>query len=81
VSILDFSQQAQGIQLPTLVIWGSNDQIVPVEQADELIKRLPNARKVVLANAGHACYMRATDEFHEHIIKFIDHCSAIGLNV
>jgi hypothetical protein len=25
--------------------------------------------------------MRATDEFHEHIIKFIDHCSAIGLNV
>lgn len=81
VGILKFNQQLQGIQLPTLAVWGSNDQIVPVEQADELLKVMPNAQKVVLANAGHACYMRATDEFHKYLIKFIDCCSSENLSV
>lgn len=81
VGILKFNQQLEGIQLPTLAIWGSNDQIVPVEQADELLKVMQNAQKVVLANAGHACYMRATDEFHEHLLKFIAHCSSERLNI
>lgn len=76
VGILKFARQLQGIKLPTLAIWGSNDGIVPVEQADELLKRMPNAQKVILANAGHACYMKATEEFHEHLIKFIDRCLA-----
>lgn len=77
VGILNFSEQLQGIKLPTLAIWGSNDRIVPVEQADELLKLMPNAQKVILTNAGHACYMRSTDEFHEHLIEFIDRCSSV----
>ena len=32
---------------------------------------LPNAHKVILENAGHACYMRATAEFHQHLLKFV----------
>ena len=35
---------------------------------------LPNAQKVILENAGHACYMRATDDFHQHLVKFIESC-------
>ncbi|MFB2968183.1 alpha/beta fold hydrolase [Aerosakkonema sp. BLCC-F183] len=76
VGIMMFTQQLQGIQLPTLAIWGSNDTIVPVAIADELLKAMPNADKIVLENAGHACYMRATDEFHQHLIKFCDRCSS-----
>ncbi|NES19171.1 MAG: alpha/beta hydrolase, partial [Symploca sp. SIO3E6] len=52
--------------------WGSNDRLIPVAQADLLLKLMPNAQKVVLENAGHACYMRATDKFHEHLIKFVE---------
>ncbi|MBD2185449.1 alpha/beta hydrolase [Planktothrix sp. FACHB-1355] len=74
VGIMMFTQQLQGIQLPTLAIWGSNDTIVPVAIADELLKVMPNADKIVLENAGHACYMRATDEFHQHLINFCDRC-------
>lgn len=80
VGILKFKQQLQGIQLPTMVIWGSNDNIVPVEQADELVKMMQNAQKVILENAGHACYMKATDKFHEHLLKFIAHCSSERLS-
>lgn len=75
VGITIFTQQVQAIELPTLIIWGSNDNIVPIEQADELLKVLPNAEKFILEKAGHACYMLSTKEFHEHLIKFVKRCA------
>jgi abhydrolase domain-containing protein 14 len=45
---------------------------VPVAQADLLLEMMPNARKIMLENAGHACYMRATDEFHQQLLQFIE---------
>ncbi len=72
VSISKYAQQLQGVNLPTLAIWGSNDRIVPTRMADKLVELMPNASKVILKGAGHACYMRATDEFHDHLIQFIN---------
>ena len=72
VGISRYGKQLKGINLPTLAIWGSNDRIVPVSQADFLLQQLPNANKVILENAGHACYMRSTDEFHKHLIEFLE---------
>ncbi len=72
VGIERYSQQLKGIKLPTLAIWGSNDRIVPVTMAEKLVQLMPNASKVILTNAGHACYMRATAQFHHHLLKFLE---------
>jgi pimeloyl-ACP methyl ester carboxylesterase len=72
VAISQYAQQLKGVKLPTLAIWGSNDRIVPIKMADKLIELMPSASKVILTNAGHACYLKATDEFHHHLIKFMD---------
>jgi pimeloyl-ACP methyl ester carboxylesterase len=74
VGIPTYEKQLKGITLPTLAIWGSNDQIVPVTQAERLCHLMPNAHKAILENAGHACYMRATAEFHQYLIKFVERC-------
>ncbi len=74
VGISRYGEQLRGIELPTLAIWGSNDRIVPVAQADFLVEIMPNAKKLVLENAGHACYMRATADFHKHLLDFIKEC-------
>ncbi|MEQ8972189.1 MAG: alpha/beta hydrolase [Coleofasciculus sp. C1-SOL-03] len=71
VGISQLSSQLQGIELPILAIWGSDDQIVPIAEADKLLQAMPNGQKVILADAGHACYMNKTDEFHEHLLEFI----------
>lgn len=71
VGIDAFADQLRGNPLPTLAIWGSNDRIVPVEQAERLCQLLPHARKVILENAGHACYLRATEAFHTHLLRFV----------
>jgi pimeloyl-ACP methyl ester carboxylesterase len=74
VGISSYEKELQGNALATLAIWGSNDRIVPVEQAERLCKVMTNARLVILPNAGHACYMRATTEFHTHLLGFVQEC-------
>jgi pimeloyl-ACP methyl ester carboxylesterase len=71
VGIMKMSQKLKGIDLPTLAIWGEGDKIVPVDHANLLIELMPNAEKIVLPKAGHACYMKATNKFHEALLNFI----------
>ncbi|WP_264321995.1 alpha/beta fold hydrolase [Zarconia navalis] len=71
VGIERYKGKLQGLSLPTLAIWGSNDRIVPVSQADILLKQMSNGKKVVLPNAGHACYMKATALFHNELMQFL----------
>jgi pimeloyl-ACP methyl ester carboxylesterase len=70
VGIMKMSQKLAEIEVPTLAIWGSDDQIVPLEQANLLVKLMPQAETVVLPKAGHACYMKATHKFHEALLNF-----------
>lgn len=72
VGIAKYREQLKGVQVPTLAIWGSNDRIVPISDADLLVQLIPNTQKVILKDAGHACYMRATDEFHQSLIQFLN---------
>ncbi len=74
VAIARYVPELAGNQLPTLALWGSDDHIVPLEQAERLVRAMPNARLVVLENAGHACYLQATAEFHQHLTEFVAAC-------
>jgi abhydrolase domain-containing protein 14 len=76
VRISDYEAELVGNQLPTLAIWGSDDRLVPLEQAERLVRALARARLVVLEKAGHACYMQATAEFHQHLTQFVAVCYA-----
>ncbi|MBA2681270.1 MAG: alpha/beta hydrolase, partial [Ktedonobacteraceae bacterium] len=38
---------------PTLLIWGQQDQQVPVQYAQRLHREIPNSELVILPNAGH----------------------------
>ena len=72
VGINRYQKAIAGLSLPVLAIWGSNDRIVPPKWADLLVELLPQAKKVILPNAGHACYMRATEEFHQNLFAFLE---------
>jgi pimeloyl-ACP methyl ester carboxylesterase len=74
VNIPPYEHQLKGNPLPTLAIWGRNDPIVPVEHAELLCQWLLHARKVLLSDAGHACYLRATTAFHDHLLHFTQEC-------
>ncbi len=45
------------IEAPTLLLWGSDDRLVPFAYAGEFSRRLPRARIEVVKDAGHAPHM------------------------
>ena len=52
------------IAVPTLVLAGSDDQVIPIEESARMAAAIPGARRVVIPDAGHLAPMedpRATD--------------------
>lgn len=55
---------------PTLVIWGERDALLPAQGAHRLVRRLPNARLVLVPEAGHCAH----EETPERVNRLItDH--------
>lgn len=44
---------AQYIKQPTLIIWGEEDSVIPIENGEKLYNSILNSRLVVLKNCGH----------------------------
>lgn len=61
---------AERIRTPTLLIWGRDDRILPVAQAEELASSLPDARLVVLDGVGHCPMFERPDEFNRALRRF-----------
>ena len=51
------------IDAPTLIIWGDRDQFLPVEDALELYRLLPNAELAVLPNVDHSISRTRVEQF------------------
>lgn len=41
------------LKIPTLVIWGAQDRLIPLDNAQKFVRDLPNARLVVFDDLGH----------------------------
>ena len=49
----DTYENLKNIPQPTLIIWGSEDLLIPVENAYQFKKYLPNSTLVILKDTGH----------------------------
>ena len=54
---LDITNEVKKINVPLLIIWGSNDEAVPLSDAYELEKLVNNAGLVVYPNCTHYAYL------------------------
>ena len=59
------------VQAPTLLLWGRQDRLFPVAQAEEALRALPSARLHVFEECGHWPYMERRDEFNEVVRAFL----------
>jgi pimeloyl-ACP methyl ester carboxylesterase len=47
-------ERLNGLRLPTLLLWGEKDRVVPPAAGAEFARRIPGAQFQVLAGLGHA---------------------------
>jgi pimeloyl-ACP methyl ester carboxylesterase len=69
VSALDRIYLAAG--LPTLIIWGEQDDIIPVAHAYDAHEAIPGSRLEIFAEAGHFVHVQEPLRFCEVLIDFI----------
>lgn len=63
------------LTMPTLVVWGSRDRIVPLEHGAFMAKRIPNARLALIRGAGHMPFYQKPAQFNRIVLGFLRHVS------
>ena len=58
----DITEDVKKINAPTLIVWGTLDQAVPLERAYELEKLIPDAGVVVYENCTHYAYLERLNQ-------------------
>ena len=66
----DLSECAKKINCPTLLIWGENDEAVPVNEARELEKLIKDSALIILPGT-HYCYLEQIDRIHDILDNFL----------
>jgi len=63
---------AAGIRVPTLLLWGSEDVLVPLAVGEHWVGKIPGAELVVLEGAGHNPQLEVPDRFAGVVATFAD---------
>jgi pimeloyl-ACP methyl ester carboxylesterase len=59
------------IACPVLIVWGSEDKLVPARDADEFARLIPNSRKVVWKETGHVAMLERPAAFNRLVEAFL----------
>jgi pimeloyl-ACP methyl ester carboxylesterase len=66
----DSADRIGAINAPTMVTVGGLDLCLPARFSEELARRIPNARLVVLETAGHQPFQEIPDEYNRLLTDF-----------
>ena len=70
ISTFDASERLRKIKIPAMIVAGSEDVLIPPENAHVLAKRLPHAEVVVIPGAGHALQAECADMLNAMADRF-----------
>lgn len=71
-------QALPGVQVPALVAWGMQDQLVPVAQAAILKRLLPRVEVKLYDRCGHAPMVECASEFNADVLGYWAALEAAG---
>ncbi len=67
----DFRDRLPDIRQPTLIVWGGKDSIIPVNDANEFERLIPDSRKVVMKETGHIPMAERPSTFNDLMMEFL----------
>ncbi|MQA09846.1 MAG: alpha/beta fold hydrolase [Pseudonocardiaceae bacterium] len=58
------------VRMPTLLLWGEADQLIPIGQCAQWANRLPNAEQHILPGVGHLLFDESPDAV-DAVLRFV----------
>jgi len=60
-----------GIRTPTLILWGAQDRVIPLESGRTLVARIPGATLEVIDQCGHVPHMEHPAAVTKRLLDFL----------
>jgi pimeloyl-ACP methyl ester carboxylesterase len=73
----DFRDRLPEIGCPTLVVWGRDDGIIPVRDADTYVGLIPGSRKLIFEDTGHVAMVERPVAFNDELERFLETRAAV----
>jgi 4,5:9,10-diseco-3-hydroxy-5,9,17-trioxoandrosta-1(10),2-diene-4-oate hydrolase len=72
-ALLDYPirERLPEIACPTLIVWGDEDRLISVRDADVFEQLIPNSRKVLFHGTGHMSMLERPAAFNELLERFL----------
>jgi pimeloyl-ACP methyl ester carboxylesterase len=59
------------IRRPTLIIWGKQDGLIPVADAEKFNKGIAGSQLIVFDNCGHVPQFEKAADFNKQVLEFL----------
>jgi len=59
------------IRKPTLIVWGHEDKVIPLNFAERFHKEIANSQLRIIDNCGHMPHVECPDEFTRIVLEFL----------
>jgi 3-oxoadipate enol-lactonase len=70
----------KNIEIPTLIIFGEEDQLTPIAIAKSMGKQIPNSKTVIIKNAAHLPNLENEIDFNAAIYHFLTQINSNNTN-
>ena len=68
----DILDRLREVRVPTLIVWGRNDRVVPATDAYGYAERIANSRTVIFDRTGHCPQLERPVRFNRVLEEFLN---------
>ncbi len=67
----DISTKLEKISVPTMIIWGKLDPVIPIEHSTEFLTKIKDSKFEIMENCGHTPYVDEPEKFAKIVTDFL----------
>lgn len=71
-TVRDYRGSLAAVDVPSLVITGRHDKLVPIAAAELVASSMPRAELIVFEESGHCPFLDEADRFNDTVAGFVD---------
>ena len=68
---VSITSKLKSISAPTLIIWGANDSVIPINYADDFVSVIPDCKFYKMDGCGHTPYVQDPCTFTSKVLEFL----------